>query len=129
MPFVLLATMYAAFRGLTAAYGYPLDYLLAFGIYWIGWCLIFPAAILGGPRKVLELFHEAQPRFGRPAWKSLSLLLWALVFPVFFALIPRFAQVNLAILGVSLLLGLVVGITEEILWRGVFTRLFPDLSG
>jgi membrane protease YdiL (CAAX protease family) len=125
MPLVLLATMYAAFRGLTGAYGYPLGYLLAFGVYWIGWCPVFPAAILGGPHKVLELFREAQPRFGRPAWKSLSLLLWPLVFPLFFALIPKLAQANLAILGGSGLLGLVIGITEEILWRGIFIRLFP----
>jgi membrane protease YdiL (CAAX protease family) len=30
------------------------------------------------------------------------------------------------LIAVSILLGVVVGVTEELLWRGVYVRLFPD---
>jgi len=53
-------------------------------------------------------------------------LLWPLPFPILFNFLPRLPEVNGAIIGVSLLLGLVIGVTEEVLWRGVYVRLFPD---
>ena len=66
------------------------------------------------------------PRFGDRPRLTILLLAWPLVFPLMFAFLPRLARINLPVLLASLALGLVIGVTEEILWRGVFVRLFPD---
>jgi len=62
-----MATMVFAFKGFVAWLGHPLGYLVAFLVYWIGWCLIVPMVMLGGLRPLVDLFREGQPRFGRPA--------------------------------------------------------------
>jgi hypothetical protein len=55
VPPVLIASMYGAFRYLTSVFGLPAGYLAAFALYWVGWCLIVPAAILRRGR-LLSLF-------------------------------------------------------------------------
>ncbi len=125
-PIVLILTMYAAFRGLVAILGFPLGYFVAFLIYWIGWCIVLPMFVLNGPYGVLDLFRETKPRFGKPAWKTLALLLWPLPFPILFRFLPKLADANLSIILVSIIIGVVTGITEEILWRGVYVKIFPN---
>lgn len=124
-PIVLILTMYAAFRGLAVVLGFPLGYLVAFLIYWIGWCIIFPLFILKFPG-VLDLFRETKPRFGKTSWKTLALLLWPLPFPILFRFLPKLPDVNLSIILASIIIGVTTGITEEILWRGVYVRIFPN---
>ena len=126
MPVALTLSMLAVFKGLVGWLGFPLGYLAAFLIYWIGWCLLLPMLVLNGPRGVLDLFREAGPRFGKPAWKALVLLWWPVVLAILFRFIPEFSQANTLIILVSIALGIVIGITEEILWRGVYIKLFPD---
>ncbi len=123
-PFLLIASMLVVFKGLNARFGYPTGYLLAFGIYWVGWCLLFPAALLGGFGKVVELFRPVQP-LAALDWQTHALLWWPVFFPLAFMFIPRVAKATPGILVVSLLLGVLIGITEEILWRGVYLALFP----
>lgn len=125
-PIALILSMFAAFKGLVALLGDPLGYLIAFLIYWIGWCLLVPALVLGGPRQVLALFDEGQVNLARLGWKTHALLWGPIIFPLVFMFIPRLSRVNLPILLVSILLALIIGITEEILWRGVYILLFPD---
>jgi membrane protease YdiL (CAAX protease family) len=52
--------------------------------------------------------------------------LWPIVFPLVFAFIPRIARAGLAVLIVSAVLGIIIGITEEVLWRGVDVNLFGE---
>lgn len=72
VPVVLIATMYAAFQGFDALFGFPLGYLMAF------------------------------------------------------VFIPKFADAYIPIIAVSILIGMVIGVTEELLWRGGYVRLFPE---
>lgn len=125
MPAVLIITMYLAFQWLVALLGYPLGYLAAFCLYWLGWCIGLPLLILG-PKGLLDLFKDTDPRFGKPAWKTLALLCWPLIFPLLFIFLPRISMANLWIVLASIAIGLVIGITEEALWRGVYVKLFPD---
>ena len=53
-------------------------------------------------------------------------LWWPLIFPLFFVFVPRISKATVPILIASIVLGIVIGITEEILWRGLYARLFPD---
>lgn len=128
-PLVLTLTMIPTFIGFVAWFGYPLGYLLAFVVYWIGWCLIVPAFLLGGWRQLPALFRRSEARRRKSSWKTALLVLWPLPFPILFRFLPQLGEANLAILAVSLLLGLVIGVTEEVLWRGVYLRLFPQHLG
>ena len=53
-PPVLIVSMWCVFQYLRAALGFPMGYLIAFIVYWIGWCGILPAALLGRDR-IFEL--------------------------------------------------------------------------
>ena len=125
-PFVLTASMIGVYIGLDAALGFPPGYLAAFAVYWFGWCMLFPAALLGGLGSLIDLFRPF-PRFSRLGWKTHLLLWWPVVFPLGFIFIPRLAAgtINLPILLGSLVIGLLIGVTEEIFWRGLFFRFFP----
>ena len=123
VPGLLLVTMYVAFERFSTHFGFPLGYLLAFGLYWLGWCLLLPAAVLG-PRQIRQLFR-ADPGFRRLGGTTQALLWWPIVFPLAFAFLPRITVTSASVLVVSLALGIVTGITEEILWRGVYVTLFP----
>ena len=125
-PALLTLSMALAFQGLVAALGDPLGYLAAFIVYWVAWCLVFPAIVLGGPRRLLELFGKGKAGFTQLGWKTHALLWGPVIFPLAFMFIPRLGQANFAILFYSILLGLAIGVTEEILWRGVYIRVFPD---
>jgi hypothetical protein len=50
VPPLLIASMYGAFRWLTGRLGFPTGYLAAFGLYWIGWCVVVPVATLAYAR-------------------------------------------------------------------------------
>jgi uncharacterized protein len=124
-PLVLTASMLAAYIGLDVLFGYPLGYLAAFGLYWFIWCIFFPVLVLGGLRPLIDLFRPF-PAFHKLDWKTHLLLWWPIVFPLFFAFLPRLDRINMPILIGSLLLGVIIGVTEEIFWRGLFIRFFPN---
>lgn len=125
LPPVLVVSMWFIFRTGTDRIGPLLGYFLAFLIYWIGWCLLAPAVLLGGSRQVLDLFQKEEISSGRRSWKIALLLLWPLPFPLLFRFLPQFGEANGAVVVASVLLGVVTGVTEEVLWRGVYVRLFP----
>jgi len=124
-PPVLVVTMYIAFQQLTAELGFPLGYLVAFALYWGGWCLAVPIAVLGSHR-VLELFRSGDSRFAQLGIKVQVLLWWPVVFPLTFAFLPRIATASTAIVLASVAVGMIIGVTEELLWRGVYVSLFAD---
>jgi membrane protease YdiL (CAAX protease family) len=128
-PVVLILTMCAAFLGFGAWLGFPLGYLVAFVPYWVGWCILFPWMIVDGLPGLLDLFRAGKRRFAQLGWKVQLALWWPIAFPLFFVFISRIGEANIPIILGSVVLGLVIGITEEILWRGVYVRLFPDNVG
>ncbi len=126
MPVILIASTYIAFQVFDAWWGYPLGYLVGFIFYWTVWCLAFPTYILGGLGPVIDLFREGKPGIKDLGWK-LHLLLWFwILFPLITIFIPKATQIGLIVLLGSILIGLVIGVTEELLWRGVYIRLFPN---
>ena len=113
-PILLVMTMYLAFHRLTGVFGLPLGYLVAFAVYWVGWCGLFPLIVLG-PRGVLELFARSGNAFWQLGLRT-HVLLWSpLVFPFFFAFVPRFETAGPPVLLVSVGLGIIIGVTEELL--------------
>lgn len=127
MPFVLIASMYAVFTGFVSRFGYSLGFSLGMVVYWVGWCIVLPLALLG-PREFVDLFREANPRMGDRPRLTLLLLLWPLSFPFVFLFLPRVGDATITVILVSIAVGIAIGVTEEILWRGTYARLFPNSS-
>jgi len=125
VPPLLIASMYGAFRYLTARFGFPAGYLAAFGMYWVGWCTIIPTGLLG-TRGVLDLFSRSHVPFAKLGTTTHVLLWWPLFFPLAFSFFPRIGSTPFVILIASVALGIVIGVTEELLWRGVYVTAFPN---
>jgi CAAX protease family protein len=125
MPPVLIASMYAAFWYFTSRLGFPNGYLAAFTVYWIGWCVLTPTLILGR-RAVLNLFTTPTVPFTRLGGTTHILLWWPLVFPLAFSFLPSIASTPLPIVIASIVLGVIIGVTEELLWRGLYVHAFPN---
>jgi len=123
-PVLLIGSMTWAFLALKRLFGYPVGYLLAFVVYWVGWCTLLAAVLLGGPAKLAEVFRPAAP-LAALNWKTQVLLWLPISFPLFFVFIPGLRRANTRIIAVSVLLGVVIGVTEEVFWRGVYLRMFP----
>jgi membrane protease YdiL (CAAX protease family) len=123
-PVALIGSMYVAFPALVGTLGFPVGYLVAFIVYWLGWCTLAPAALLGW-RGVLDLFRSPDRSAGHRV--AIHAALWGPVaFPLVFAFIPRVGGLTPATMILSLLLGGVTGTAEELLWRGTYLAAFPD---
>jgi len=126
MPLALTATMYAVFHGFGAVWGMPWGWLAGFVVYWSVWCLALPWWVLGGWDGVLDLFRSPTPLPARSRALLYPLLAIPLLLPFWNRFLPAVGEANLTVLLISLALGILIGVTEEILWRGVYIRLFPD---
>jgi len=82
IPLALPLTMYVVFQRFATLLGFPLGYLAAFLVYWIGWCILLPMVVLGGPRGVLDLFRAGPARFINLGAKTQALLWWPLLAPL-----------------------------------------------
>jgi membrane protease YdiL (CAAX protease family) len=125
VPPVLVLTMVPTYRGLIRRLGWPGGYLAGFVVYWGGWCIAVPAYLLGGPGALLDLFREGKVGRRKLGWKTYLALWGPVAFPLGFVFVPGVRKAGAPVLAVSGLLGVVIAVTEEVLWRGVYVRLFP----
>jgi membrane protease YdiL (CAAX protease family) len=93
-------------------------------VYWLAWCITVPLAILK-PRGIKDLFNEANPRFGKHPKLAAALVFWPIMLPFATMFIPQILTTSISALTLSIVLGVTIGITEELFWRGLYTRLFP----
>ncbi len=117
---VLVVSMYAIFHSAARILGKELAWFIGFLVYWPIWCLSFPLWIIG-KKHFRELFRHQR-------LNKQSFLL--LIIPLMMALVGRFileySQVNLWERFVLILYAFANGSLEEILWRGVYIKLFPN---
>lgn len=119
-PPALIASMLAAFRWLPARLGKRRGYFAGFLIYWLGWCLLVPLALVG-PQRL-----RARQRPGKVTTGETALLALppALGFTAAFPQAIRGADP--AIVAGSAALATVNGALEELLWRDAYQAAFPD---
>ncbi len=86
------------------------------------WCIIFPLWAVGweGAKKMFALPAKS---IGKLGW--LLLALPVIIYPVF-ALPVIWQQIILTVVLLSLLVALVNGTLEELLWRGAYVTAFPE---
>lgn len=120
-PLVLVAVMYPIFHLLAGVMNYRVAWYLGLAIYWIIWCCVFPLLIIG---------KEAIKTLIRPQKPDKKILL-LIAIPLLGAVAGRLMlggyekeSVWIALLLFSTPFG--NGFFEEVLWRGMYLRLFPD---
>jgi membrane protease YdiL (CAAX protease family) len=122
-PFALLPSTALVFGYASQSLGSASGYLLGFAFYWLFWCLIFPLLVLGR-REFSSLLKDQSPLFARPNWGPA--LLWIVITVVtIFTYGGEFIDAAAGLILLSIPLATINGVCEEILWRGLYVRVFP----
>jgi hypothetical protein len=123
LPLLLLVSELLAFSLAACELGNEAGYLLGFGFYWLVWCLLVPRWLLG-KTEFSTILHDRAPLFRRANW--LAALLWLVVtLTAVFMYVANFLRAPVMLILAAIPLATVNGFSEEILWRGLYVRLFP----
>jgi membrane protease YdiL (CAAX protease family) len=120
-PVAVPASMALVFRLLGRRMGPTAAYNCGFAVYWLGWCMAYPLALLG-PRTALRLLRTGR----RPAPWEILLLLMPVLGAAGTQLVPDHRLVDRRVGLVMAGTGAVNAVGEELLWRGVFLHELPD---
>ena len=124
LPLVLVLSAYWVFTSLSRQFGSEKGYLLGFLYYWMFWCLLVPFLFLG-KRGFASLFVDKIPPLSPPNW--LAAFMWAFITLVTIFMYGReFLRAPLILILVAVPAATLNGFCEEILWRGLYTRMFPE---
>jgi membrane protease YdiL (CAAX protease family) len=122
-PIILIAVMYPVFRLLSSAFnGSAIGWYLGLVTYWIIWGAVFPLWIIGmkGLKPII-----------RPQRLNIKVSI-LIIIPLILALLYKYitgmdyGKLNLWILILYISTSFGNGFFEEVLWRGVYMKLFPD---
>jgi membrane protease YdiL (CAAX protease family) len=122
IPPILIACMYPIFHALDGLMNDRLAWYLGLAIYWIIWGAIFPMLVLGKD----HIKTLIRPR--KPDKKTLLLVAIPLLGALFSRFIPGMEYEKEGVLIAFLIFSTPFGngFFEEVLWRGVYVKLFPD---
>lgn len=120
-PPILVAVMYPIFHLLAGVMNDRVAWYLGLAIYWLIWGAVFPLLIIG-KEEIKKLIQPQKPD------KKILLLV---AIPLLGALAARIILGGYEKEGVWIALLILSspfgnGFFEEVLWRGVYVRLFPD---
>ena len=122
LPFLLLPVMVVIFTLFSRWLGAQAGYLFGFAFYWLVWCLLVPRWLLGRA-EFGRILSDRAPLFSRANW--LAALLWlAVTLTAVFMYAGEFLRAPLTLILLAIPLATTNGFCEEILWRGLYTRLF-----
>lgn len=124
MPPLLLASTKLVFQWLVNHLGLKRGYFGGFLFYWLSWCLLVPLWVLGGPRRLPQLFREM--KLSQLSRADLLLLAAPPLVGYLFALPRALRQANPPIVLASAVIALVNATAEEPLWRGTYKTMFPN---
>lgn len=125
LPIPLILTTAIAFVSLSQWLGNELGYVLGFLFYWIVWCGIVPIIYLGKDG-LLSLFKEKTQLFKKENWLPVILLFLTTVVAFVMYFIPNIASTPMSLIIIAIPIAIINGTFEEILWRGLFIRAFPN---
>lgn len=124
LPALLLVSTYFIFILFVQWFGNKIGYLCGFIFYWSFWCLLIPFALLrkSGLKELFKPMYEEKSKF-----KLINIILLILppLFAIFFGpFFSRIANVDFKILVLSFVLAAVNAFCEEVLWRGLYVKIF-----
>lgn len=124
LPVLLTPSTAIVFLLLSQWLGRELGYVLGFLFYWIVWCFLVPLVCLGRAG-LLSLFKEQTPLFTKENWLLVVLLLSTTVGALVMYFIPDVAHIPRLLILIAIPVATINGIGEEILWRGLYVKVFP----
>lgn len=101
-----------------------MGYLVGFIFYWGFWCVLFSAFLLKW-EGIISLFREEQPLFQISNWLPAALLIVIVAVTIIMYPPMRLLATPVELMLVALIVAIINGICEEILWRGVYVKIFP----
>ncbi len=121
-PLLIVGMMYPFFQFITNLFGETVGWYLGLIVYWIIWGGIFSVAILGKE----NLITIIRPR--KITIKIFLLISFPILMSSLYKLIPGMGYEKPSIWIFLLLLSTTFGngFFEEVLWRGVYMKLFPN---
>jgi membrane protease YdiL (CAAX protease family) len=123
LPLLILPVMAGVFALAARLLGAEAGYLLGFGCYWLFWCLLVPRWLLGKD-EFAAILRDRAPLFSRA--NGLAAALWLLVMLVaVLTYAGDFVRAPLTLILLAMPFATINGFCEEILWRGLYVRLFP----
>ena len=126
MPPLLLRSTRFVYQRLVARFGIKRGYFGGFLFYWVFWCLLVPLWVLGGPRRLPELFRETKPGELRQA--DLLFLAAPPLVGYLFAFPRALRRSNQPIILTSAVIAVANATAEEIFWRGTYKAVSPNRS-
>ncbi len=124
IPFLLIPSTHVAFTSLVNRLGKEKGYLFGFLFYWMFWCLLVPFYLLGW-KGFLSFLIDIVPLFSRPNWLVAALFIF-ITFMTLFIYGQRFLQTSILQVLIAIPAATINGVCEEILWRGLYVRMFLD---
>jgi membrane protease YdiL (CAAX protease family) len=125
LPILLIPSTALVFTSASNWLGVEYGYVLGFLFYWIVWCFLVPYYFLKA-EGIKSLFKEEKPLFQKSNWLAAALLV--VILSITFIMYPPAglltAPVKLLVIAVPV--AIINGICEELLWRGLYTKVFPD---
>ncbi len=104
-----------------------LAYILTSLVYWCVFCLPLSFYFLGGYGAVRNVYAKPVSQTPAKARRVLNLLAFMPCLGTLFAVfIPNIAALPIQALGLALLYAVLNGAIEELFWRGVFIKIFPE---
>lgn len=122
-PPVLLLTTFFLFRSLSTALDREKSFLFGFVFYWIVWCFLLPLLTVG-PEGFKAMFSAPNPRFGRPEWLGILLLIGPPLLLFMTSFQPSVRGATVAFIIYSAMYAVANGTFEEMLWRGTYVVAF-----
>jgi uncharacterized protein len=123
LPLVLIGTTIIAFDFFSKQFGPKKGYLFGFLFYWLFWCLTIPLLFMNSA-EIESLFSFNASLFNKSKLLNISCLVAPLILAYCYAFPKAVNSATFKIVVLSLLLALVNATMEELLWRGLYLKLF-----
>jgi membrane protease YdiL (CAAX protease family) len=124
IPFLLIPSTAFVFISLAKWLGKEKGYLIGFLFYWTIWCLIVPLVFLE-TKEFVTLFVDKAQLLSRPNWLVTGLFIFITLI-TFFMYGKTFIEAPWTLILIAIPIATINGICEEILWRGLYVKIFPD---
>lgn len=125
LPVLLIPSTALVFVSLSGWLNAELGYVLGFAFYWLVWCLLVPLHMIGGGG-IVSLFKERAPLFRRSNWVAAGLFVLIVVITIIMYPPTNVVAAPARLLVVAIPVAIINGICEEVLWRGLYVRAFPE---
>ena len=125
LPILLILSTAFVFVSLSKWLNAELGYVFGFLFYWLIWCFLVPLLILKKDG-LLSLFKEEIPLFSKRNWLPAGLLVLIVVITIVMYPPTKLATAPAKLLIIAIPIAIINGICEELLWRGLYVKVFPN---